>query len=216
MIDLVSEMPIVEEPNHPSTSPPLEQPFKSPFPEAIDATRGEHETDEIEPLKHPARLIVFIDGANLFHAASQMGIEIDYAKLLRHFQQNNTLIHAFFYTGVDPSNTRQQGFLMWMQRNGFRVVTKEVVLTSAGTRRVGSMNVEIAVDMMRFAAECDTEIIISGDGDLAYAIDAVTYLGLEVEVVALRAMTSEQLINSCNRYIDLASIKDAIQKAPRN
>ncbi len=214
MIDFVSEMPIVEEPNS-SASSSLENPLKSSFSGSVNATEIKHKTDEIAP-SQGTRIVVFIDGANLFHAASQLGIEIDYAKLLRYFQQNSTLIHAFFYTGVDLSNSRQQGFLMWMRRNGYRVVTKEILLTSTGTKRVSSMNVEIAVDMMRFAAECDTEIIISGDGDLTYAIDAVTFLGVQVEVVALRSMTSDHLINRSSHYVDLASIKAAIQKAPRN
>ncbi|HTL90456.1 MAG TPA: NYN domain-containing protein [Leptolyngbya sp.] len=172
------------------------------------------ETDAPTAL-HRGRLMIFIDGANLFYAASQMGIEIDYAKLLRYFQQQSLLIYAFFYTGVDPNNTRQRAFLTWMQRNGYRVVTKEVVLNAVGTKRASNMNVEIAVDMMRFAQDCDTEILISGDGDMSYAINAVSYLGAKVEVLALRSTAHDSIPKVADNFIDLLSVRDEIQKTPR-
>ncbi|MEB3210153.1 MAG: NYN domain-containing protein, partial [Leptolyngbyaceae bacterium] len=41
------------------------------------------------------------------------------------------------------------------------------------------------------------------------------YRGVRVEVVSLRSMTSDSLINVSDRYIDLDSIKEDIQKNPR-
>ncbi|NDJ18518.1 NYN domain-containing protein [Myxacorys almedinensis] len=188
-----------------------------PFSEQIgDPNVLEDDRNPLEPRDtNRGRVIMFIDGANLFYAASQMGIEIDYAKLLRYFRHNSQLAYAFFYTGVDPTNSRQQAFLTWMRRNGYRVVTKDVVHNAAGTKRASSMNVEIAVDMVRMASSCDTEVVISGDGDLSYAVNAVSYLGARVEVFALRSMTSDQLIHVANNYIDLATLREEIQKAPR-
>ncbi|MER3434342.1 MAG: NYN domain-containing protein [Leptolyngbya sp. ERB_1_1] len=205
---------LVREPDRGKPSLPLEpenlsEQFPLTVPEEFDAT-------EVSDHLYRGRLMLFIDGANLFYAASQMGIEIDYAKLLRYFQQQSTLIYAFFYTGVDPSNTRQQAFLSWMRHNGYRVVTKDVILNSTGSKRVNRMNVEIAVDMMRFAQHCDTEILISGDGDLAYAVSTVSHCGAKVEVIALRSMTPDNLTRVADNFIDLFSIRQEIQKAPRH
>ena len=50
----------------------------------------------------------------------------------------------------------------------------------------------------------------------AYAVDAVSYQGVRVEVVSLRAMTSDSLINVADRYIDLDQIKEDIQKTTRH
>ncbi|MBV8884053.1 MAG: NYN domain-containing protein, partial [Chroococcidiopsidaceae cyanobacterium CP_BM_RX_35] len=63
------------------------------------------------------RVIVFIDGANLFYAASQLSIEIDYVKLLDYLTARDCLVHVFFYTGYDPTNEKQHGFLQWMRCN---------------------------------------------------------------------------------------------------
>jgi uncharacterized LabA/DUF88 family protein len=70
--------------------------------------------------------------------------------------------------------------------------------------------------MMALVGSYDTAVLVSGDGDLAYAVDSVSYRGVRVEVVSLRAMTSDSLINVADRYIDLEMIKEEIQKTPRS
>lgn len=166
-------------------------------------------------LENRGRVAIFIDGSNLFYAALQLGIEIDYTKLLCRLTAGSRLLRSFFYTGVDPTNEKQQGFLLWMRRNGYRVITKELVQLPDGSKKA-NLDVEIAVDMMALVGAYDTSILVSGDGDLAYAVDAVSYRGVRVEVVSLRSMTSDSLINVADRYIDLDSIKEDIQKAPRS
>jgi uncharacterized LabA/DUF88 family protein len=165
-------------------------------------------------LENRGRIAIFIDGSNLFYAALQLGIEIDYTKLLCRLTGGSRLLRSFFYTGVDPTNEKQQGFLLWMRRNGYRVITKELIQLPDGSKKA-NLDVEIAVDMIALVGCYDTAILVSGDGDLAYAVDAVSYRGIRVEVVSLRSMTSDSLINVADRYIDLDAIKEDIQKAPR-
>ncbi|MCU0568938.1 MAG: NYN domain-containing protein [Oculatellaceae cyanobacterium Prado106] len=157
------------------------------------------------------RVAIFIDGSNLFYAALQLGIEVDYAKLLCHLTQGSRLLRAFFYTGVDRTNEKQQGFLLWMRRNGYRVVTKDLVQLPDGSKKA-NLDVEIAVDMMTLANYCNTIVLVSGDGDLSYAVNAVSYKGVRVEVVSLRSMTSDSLIDVADYYTDLDRVKQDIQK----
>ncbi|MDJ0797647.1 MAG: NYN domain-containing protein [Calothrix sp. MO_167.B12] len=161
------------------------------------------------------RVAIFIDGSNLFYAALQLGIEIDYAKLLVLLTQGSKLLRAFFYTGVDRANDKQQGFLLWMRRNGYRLVTKDVVQFPDGSKKA-NLDVEIAVDMLNLAPYYDTAILVSGDGDLAYAVNTVSYKGVRVEVVSLRSMTSDSLINVSDYFIDIDTIKQYIQKDPQS
>lgn len=166
-------------------------------------------------LENRGRVAIFIDGSNLFYAALQLGIEIDYTKLLCRLTGGSRLLRAFFYTGVDPTNEKQQGFLLWMRRNGYRVITKDLVQLPDGSKKA-NLDVEIAVDLMSLVGCYDTAVLVSGDGDLAYAVDSVSYRGIRVEVVSLRSMTSDSLINVSDRYIDLESIKEDIQKSRRS
>lgn len=166
-------------------------------------SNGEH--------SNSGRVAVLIDGSNLFYAALQLGIEIDYAKLLCCLTANARLLRAFFYTGVDRVNEKQQGFLLWMRRNGYRVVTKDLIQFPDGSKKA-NLDVEIAVDMLTLAAHVDTVILVSGDGDLSYAVNAIAYRGVRVAVVSLRSMTSDSLINVADCYVDLETIKRNIQK----
>jgi len=167
------------------------------------------------PLEHRGRVAIFIDGSNLFYAALQLGIEIDYTKLLQCLTDGTRLLRSFFYTGVDRTNDKQQGFLLWMRRNGYRVVAKDLVQLPDGSKKA-NLDVEIAVDMMSLVGSYDTAVLVSGDGDLAYAVNAVSYRGVRVEVISLRSMTSDSLINVADRYIDLESIKENIRKSARS
>lgn len=161
------------------------------------------------------RVAIFIDGSKLFYAALQLGIEIDYTRLLCYLTAGSRLLRAFFYTGVERTNEKQQSFLLWMRRNGYRVVTKELVQFADGSKK-SDLDVEIAVDMMALVGYYDTAVLVSGDGDLAYAVNAVSYQGVRVEVLSLRSMTSDSLFNVADRYIELDLIKEDIQKAPRS
>jgi uncharacterized LabA/DUF88 family protein len=163
-------------------------------------------------LENRGRVAIFIDGSNLFYAALQLGIEIDYSKLLYRLTAGSRLLRSFFYTGVDRTNEKQQGFLLWMRRNGYRVIAKDLVQLPDGSKKA-NLDVEIAVDMMALVGSYETAVLVSGDGDLAYAVDAVSYRGARVEVVSLRSMTSDSLINVADRYIDLDQIKEDIQKS---
>jgi uncharacterized LabA/DUF88 family protein len=157
------------------------------------------------------RVAIFIDGLSLFHTALQLSIEIDYVKLLCHLTNGSRLLRAFFYTGVDISNEKQQGFLLWMRRNGYRVVAKDIMQPAENFKK-SNLNVEIAVDMITLAPYYDTAVLVSGDGDLAYAVNAVSRMGVRVEVVSLQTTTSESLIDVADCFIDLDSIKAHIQK----
>lgn len=160
---------------------------------------------------HRGRVAVFIDGNNLFHAARFHNIDIDYNKLLRVLLGDGRLLRAFFYTGVDVGAERQQGFLLWMRRNGFRVVQKELKTFYDGTRKA-NLDVEIAVDMLSLAGCYDTAILVSGDEDFVYAINAVAYKGCRVEVAGFRSNTAPKLIDVADFFIDLGDIADRVRK----
>jgi uncharacterized LabA/DUF88 family protein len=160
---------------------------------------------------HRGRVAVFIDGNNLFHAARFHAVDIDYNKLLRILLGDGRLLRAFFYTGVDAGAERQQGFLLWMRRNGFRVVQKELKTFYDGTRKA-NLDVEIAVDMLSLAGRYDTAVLVSGDEDFVYAINAVAYKGCRVEVAGFRSNTAPRLIDVSDFFIDLGEIGDLIRK----
>src|SRR6266704_340479 len=144
---------------------------------------------------HRGKVAIFIDGNNLFHAARFHNIDIDYNKLLR----------------VLLGDGRQQGFLLWMRRNGFRVVQKELKTFYDGSRKA-NLDVEIAVDMLSLAGRYDTAVLVSGDEDFVYAVNAVAYKGCRVEIVGFRSNTAPKLIDVADCFVDLGEIAEKIRK----
>ncbi len=169
------------------------------------------EQSEMVECANRDRVVIFIDGANLFYAAAHLNIDIDYRKLLYYLTKGRRLVRAYFYTGVDRNNEKQQSFLMWMRHNGYRVITKDVIQLPDGSKKA-NLDVEIAVDMIKLSSYCDGVVLVSGDGDLAYVVNALSYQGVQVEVVSLYSMTSDSLFNVADCYTDLATIKHDIQK----
>src|SRR5947207_14736570 len=160
---------------------------------------------------HRGKVAIFIDGNNLFHAARFHNIDIDYNKLLRVLLGDGRLFRAFFYTGVDAGAERQQGFLLWMRRNGFRVIQKELKTFYDGSRKA-NLDVEIAVDMLSLAGRYDTAVLVSRDEDFVYAVNAVAYKGCRVEVAGFRSNTAPKLIDVADYFIDLGEIADKVRK----
>ena len=157
------------------------------------------------------RIAILIDGSNLLHAAMKLGVEIDYHQLLRQLVGDRCLFRAYFYTLSNPSNEKQNGFLLWMRRNGFRVITRELVYRDDGFCRA-NLGVEIAIDMLQLVAFCGTVVLVSGDGNLAYAVEKASELGGQCELVSLRSMTSDSLLNVADHYTDLAQIAPFISR----
>jgi uncharacterized LabA/DUF88 family protein len=133
------------------------------------------------------RVAVFIDGNNLFHAARFHNIDIDYNKLLRVLLGDGRLLR------------------------GFRVVQKELKTFYDGTRKA-NLDVEIAVDMLSLAGRYDTAVLVSGDEDFVYAVNAVAYKGCRVEIAGFRSNTAPKLIDVADYFIDLGEIAEKVRK----
>ncbi len=158
------------------------------------------------------RCAVFIDGNNIFHSARQLGFEVDYSKLLSLLVgRDRELLRAFFYTGVDETADRQRGFLHWMRRNGFRVVQKPVKLDRDGSRKA-RLEVEIATDMLSYAEKVDLVILVSGDEDFAYPLQALAQKGVRVEVAGFRSAMANKVMDAADRYIELDQLTERFRK----
>ncbi len=148
---------------------------------------------------------VFVDVANVFYAAKAAGVDIDYVTLLKTITANRDLIRAYAYTGLDPDNENQKAFHNFLDRNNYKVVSKDVRKYGDG-RFKANLDIELVVDLVRLAPKLDIAVVISGDGDFAPAIRAVQDMGVRVEVVSFRANTSSDLIDVADQFIEITSI----------
>ncbi len=176
-----------------------------------------------DALDRSDRVVILIDGGSLFRAATHLSLEVDYEKLLPCLIRGRELLRAHFYTGYSPGNLKQTAFLKWMQNNGYRVLQKELTVDSDGSRKA-NLGVEIAIDMLQFAQASLTKthrniavnviVLVSHNKDLSYVAEKVSTQGVQLEIVGLKSLIQDSLLNYADRFIDLEHIQDQIRKNP--
>ncbi|MER3417974.1 MAG: hypothetical protein C4343_02420, partial [Chloroflexota bacterium] len=148
---------------------------------------------------------VFVDVANIFYAAKAAGVDIDYVTLLRAATAGRDFVRAYAYTGLDPENENQRNFHAFLQRHGYRVVSKDIRKYGDGKVKA-NLDIELVVDMLKTARNLDIAVLVSGDGDFAPAVKAVQEMGVRVEVISFRGNTSSDLIEVADQFIDITQI----------
>lgn len=173
----------------------------------------------------PQKVALFIDGSNLYSAARNLEVDIDYKKMLHHFGQQGSLLRASYYTALveDQEYSPLRPLVDWLDYNGFTMVTKPAkeYTDAAGRRKIkGNMDVEIAVDIMEMAEHVDHIVLFSGDGDFRRLVEAVQRKGVRVSVVSTiksrPPMIADELRRQADVFIDLADLIRDIGKTADN
>lgn len=171
------------------------------------------------------RLALFIDGANLYAAARAVGLEIDFRKLLKEFQNRGRLVRASYYTALVENDDYSpiRPLVDWLAYNGFNVVKKPAreFVDREGRKRVrGNMDVELAVDMLEAAAWADHIVLFSGNGDFRRLVEAVKSRGVRVSVVSTMnanpPMIADDLRREADTFIELVDLGELIARPRRD
>lgn len=167
--------------------------------------------DLLQKITENKRVSVFIDAANILYSQHTLGWEIDYQKLLRYFKKNYLFQKAYFYSGKDSRNTKQEQFFSRMRRFGYNVVTKEVKWIRDKNGKIlkgkGNLDIELALDFTHKAKEYDTAFLLSGDSDFAPAISFVQELKKKVVVISTRHHVARELIKTSNLFLPFDHLK---------
>ncbi|MBF0158127.1 MAG: NYN domain-containing protein [Magnetococcales bacterium] len=168
------------------------------------------------------RVVIFIDGSNLYAAMRALNFDFDYKKLLLYFQSSCRLVRAYYYTalGDDQEYSPIRPLVDWLAYNGYTVVTKpikEYIDPVTGHRRTkGNMDIEIAIGMISMAPHYDHAVLFSGDGDFRCIVEAVQNQGKQVTVVSSLVtqppMIADELRRQADDFIELDYIKNELMR----
>ena len=170
------------------------------------------------------RLVLLIDGANLYGATRALGFDIDYRLLRQEFMRRGRLLRAYYCTALPESEEYSpvRPLADWLAYNGFAILTKPAkkFTDGQGRRRIkGNMDVEIAVDAMELAPHVDHLVLFSGDGGFRPLVESLQRQGVRVSVVStLRSsppMIADELRRQADSFIELDELKDVIGRPPR-
>ena len=164
---------------------------------------------------------IFIDGANLYKTARNLGFDIDYKTLLKKTNEEARLIRAYYYTAMQEDRDQDYSPLRplvdWLDYNGYSMVTKiarEFTDSQGKKRYKGSIDIELVVDLMLLADKIDSAVIFTGNGDFRRAIEAVQAKGVKVTLVSTvktsPPMAGDDLRRQADHFIDLVELQNVI------
>ncbi len=167
-------------------------------------------------MEHSTRIALFIDGANVYAAAKRLGWNFDHRKILDHFAGQGTLYNAFYYTAVPmPIDDKQRRFTDALTYMGYTVRTRplrESTDENGDPSRRASLDIEIVTDLLTTTALYDTAVLLTGDGDFERPVEVLRARGKRVIVASIPEMTSYELRNAADLYVDLGDLRAQIER----
>lgn len=158
------------------------------------------------------RVAIFIDGSNLYHALrSNFGrYNINFAEFANRFCVSRRLFRTYYYNvQQDPIQRpdafrEQQEFLDTLRQAPYLEVRLGSTKLTQGVPVEKGVDIMLATDLLYFAwnDSYDVAVLVSGDSDFAYALQAVKNMGKHVEVAYFEGGISKDLLNIAdNRYL---------------
>ena len=176
------------------------------------------------------RLMIFIDGSNLFRSFRRNRPDIKYniKKLVQLLTENRKLIRVYYFGSIrQPPKERQIRFYDGLRYDGIHVTTRPLKIRTKiincpyekGRECRQIFEVEKGVDvalvtkMLSFAFKnvYDIAVLVSGDADYIEAVRQIQDLGKRVEIVAFKDAIAPGLRKIADRFIALDDIADEIK-----
>lgn len=172
-------------------------------------------------MENKDRVIIFIDGSNLYHilrkiyGASKSLTMFNFGKFIDMLVGNNRLVRTYYYTA--PLDRKKDEETYKKQQKFFEKLKKipdfSLTLCRMQKERVDGKviylvkedDIHLAVDMVKLAFNnaYDNAILVSSDGDFVPAVKAVQEIWKKVENIAFKDKFSWHLKQECDRFIQL-------------
>jgi uncharacterized LabA/DUF88 family protein len=152
-----------------------------------------------------SRVAIFIDGSNLYHALrSNFGRhDLNFAEFAKRLCDNRFLFRTYYYNILQSPSGRadgireQQDFLNALRETPYLEIRLGTTKLSQGVAVEKGVDVMLATDLLHFAWNglYDIAVLVSGDADYAYALQAVKNMGKHVEVAYFENNISKDLLD---------------------
>ena len=146
------------------------------------------------------RIAIFVDVQNVYYTARQVyGRQFDYREFWRLIAGQGEIVKANAYA-THRGDAGQLKFQSALSYIGFSVKLKPFIQRRDGSAK-GDWDVGITIDVLDAAANVDTIVLLSGDGDFDQLLEKVRCAyGVTVEVYGVRELTAQSLIDAADTY----------------
>ena len=158
------------------------------------------------------RVAIFIDGSNLYHGLrnSSRRHDLNFAEFASKLCGSRRLFRTYYYNVLQdpiqrPDGYReQQEFLDILRKTPYLEVRLGSTKLAQGIPVEKGIDIMLATDLLYFAWNdfYDVALLVSGDSDFAYALQAVKNMGKHAEVAYFESSVSKDLLNVAdNRHL---------------
>jgi uncharacterized LabA/DUF88 family protein len=151
------------------------------------------------------RIAIFIDGSNLYHAlrSNFKRHDLNFTGFTSRLCGSRQLFRIYYYNVLQdqaqwPEGYReQQEFFDILRKTPYLEVRLGGTKVAQGVAVEKGIDIMLATDLLYFAwNDCyDVALLVSGDSDFAYALQAVKNMGKHVEVAYFERGGSKDLLN---------------------
>lgn len=159
------------------------------------------------------RVMIFIDGSNLFHSSKDY--KIDFDKMRKKLAGGRNLIRTYYYAAEAPRGDKKQaGFYERLQYMGIKVTLKKLRIHNNCAIEKG-VDAALMLDMLDLAHKnaYDTAILLSGDDDFVEIVERVKMLGKKVEIAAFEKVLGNELRKAADVFIPMDVIVKEIERS---
>lgn len=148
----------------------------------------------------PRKIAVFVDVQNIYYTVRDAyGCHFNYTAFWKDISSRGEITHAFVYA-IDRGDKKQQQFQQVLKNIGFTVKLKPYIQRRDGSAK-GDWDVGITLDVVEYAAQVDTIVLASGDGDFDLLLKKmVENYQVTAEVYGVPSLTAASLIRAATRY----------------
>lgn len=153
--------------------------------------------------KKKSRVIVFIEGSNIYFAQKKMGRWLDWVKVMKFLESKYEVLEIRYYVGVRKRDKKMRVFLKKLRKIGFSVVTKPVkyLLDEQGHYlEKANFDVEITADILRNLDKIDIVLLFSGDSDFVYLTKLIQEEGRKLFIFSSRKTIAWELKLKADKY----------------
>ncbi len=146
------------------------------------------------------KIAIFVDVQNIYYTTrDSFGRQFNYRKLWQQLSATNEIISATAYA-IARNDDSQIKFQDALKHIGFEVKLKPYIQRSDGTAK-GDWDVGITIDIMQSAANVDSVILLSGDGDFDLLLKKISAdYNVKTEVYGVAELTANSLINAADMF----------------
>lgn len=150
-------------------------------------------------------IAIFVDVQNIYYTTRQtFQRQFNYRRLWQHLQLQGNIMTAYAYA-IERYDDQQRKFQDALTHIGFEVKLKPFIQRSDGSAK-GDWDVGITIDVMQTAAQVDTVILLSGDGDFAILLDTINLQHkVKTHVYGVEKLTANALVKSCHEFHPIQS-----------